>query len=706
MLLSLRSMNQIAMMNMCLYPQKNQFVPTSVLTRTGRIQVNTATASSTNNVNTARHNFHSQAVPTNATRKVNIVKPIVNNVRPKTTFHKSYSPIRRPFNRTTTPRTKFSNQKVNTAEVKAVSAVGGKRESADYPQRALKNKGIVDRGCSKHMTGNMAYLAEYQDYNGGPVAFEGSKGYITGKGKIKTGKLDFEDVCFVKELQHFNLYSVSQMCNKKNKVLFTDTECLVLSPDCLACLIAKATVDESNKWHRRSKGTRGNTVMPEFHNKMELLKERTGSVLVTKPQNKTPYELITGKIPIISYIRPFGCHVTILKTIDHLGPKEANHSVVKSSKAKNEGEKPNKNTNLKTNEKPVDQEDQAFLDELKRLKRQEKRLMMQLKLLERSLPKILRICFFKQELLELAVLTQLILLAHQFVLPVLLGVVADFTNLETIVNVSPIPTSRIHFIHPSTQILEDPKSAVQTRSKVNKSSGAYAFKISKVLEDESWVDPTTVFRDDETIAEFLVSMSQTKAKQKGVEIKDAEDSDRPRATSTRSVLTLKPLPKINPKDKGKKVLEEEAESDADQKGARGLARLNADKILVEKLQKEERDHVGGKKHSNLKTKSFEEIQVLYEKIKRSDDSFNAIGSAKDEKVIKEMNEQAADASKKKVKKDDSVKGEIKEEKGTRKRKLGTRKKMKSKKRKFTSKDDEELRLCLTIAPDEDKEVDL
>ncbi|GJY91475.1 putative ribonuclease H-like domain-containing protein [Tanacetum coccineum] len=42
-------------------------------------------------------------------------------------------------------------------------------------------------------------------------------------------------------------------------------------------------------------------------------------VLVTKPHNKTPYELITGKIPIISYIRPFGCHVTILNTIDHLG---------------------------------------------------------------------------------------------------------------------------------------------------------------------------------------------------------------------------------------------------------------------------------------------------------------------------------------------------------------------------------------------------
>ena len=42
-------------------------------------------------------------------------------------------------------------------------------------------------------------------------------------------------------------------------------------------------------------------------------------VLVTKPHTKTPYELLTGKIPIISYLRPFGCHVTILNTLDYLG---------------------------------------------------------------------------------------------------------------------------------------------------------------------------------------------------------------------------------------------------------------------------------------------------------------------------------------------------------------------------------------------------
>ncbi|GJS00040.1 hypothetical protein Tco_0316548, partial [Tanacetum coccineum] len=55
------------------------------------------------------------------------------------------------------------------------------------------------------------------------------------------------------------------------------------------------------------------------------------------------------------------------------------------------------------------------------------------------------------------------------------GAVADFTNLEPVVNVSPIPTSRIKSIHPSTLILGDPQSAVQTRSKVTKSSGAHAF---------------------------------------------------------------------------------------------------------------------------------------------------------------------------------------------------------------------------------------
>nr|GEZ30163.1 putative ribonuclease H-like domain-containing protein [Tanacetum cinerariifolium] len=71
----------------------------------------------------------------------------------------------------------------------------------------------------------------YQELKGGSVAFRGSNGRITGKGKIKAGRLDFEDVYYVEELKHYNLFFVSQMCNKKNKVLFIDTDYLVLSSD-------------------------------------------------------------------------------------------------------------------------------------------------------------------------------------------------------------------------------------------------------------------------------------------------------------------------------------------------------------------------------------------------------------------------------------------------------------------------------------------
>nr|GEV38297.1 ribonuclease H-like domain-containing protein [Tanacetum cinerariifolium] len=68
-----------------------------------------------------------------------------------------------------------------------------KSKNKDDPHRALKDKGIFDSGCSRHMTGNKAHLADYQEFKGGFVAIGGSKGRITSKGKIKAGKLDFED---------------------------------------------------------------------------------------------------------------------------------------------------------------------------------------------------------------------------------------------------------------------------------------------------------------------------------------------------------------------------------------------------------------------------------------------------------------------------------------------------------------------------------
>ncbi|GJR44877.1 hypothetical protein Tco_1312980 [Tanacetum coccineum] len=104
-------------------------------------------------------------------------------------------------------------------------------------------------------------------------------------------------------------------------------------------------------------------------------------------------------------------------------------------------------------------------------------------------------------------------------------------------------------------------------------------------------------------------------------------------------------------------------------------------------------HVGNFKHSDLKTKKFEEIQALYENIKRSNGDFISIGSAKDERLIKKMNEKGIDSSK-----NESVKEEDKEEEGTKKRK-GGHIKMIARKKKRSQLDvdsDDEHKKCLKI----------
>ncbi|GJR53270.1 putative ribonuclease H-like domain-containing protein [Tanacetum coccineum] len=145
----------------------------------------------------------------------------------------------------------------------------------------IDDKGFWDSGCSRHVTGNISYLSDFEPYDGGYVSFGYGGGKITGKGIIKTGKLEFENMHFVKELK-YNLFSVSQICDNKNSVLFTDSVCIVLGRDFkleddrhvllrtprqqnmyvvdlkdivphenLTCLIAKASIDESMLWNRR-----------------------------------------------------------------------------------------------------------------------------------------------------------------------------------------------------------------------------------------------------------------------------------------------------------------------------------------------------------------------------------------------------------------------------------------------------------------------
>nr|GEZ26802.1 putative ribonuclease H-like domain-containing protein [Tanacetum cinerariifolium] len=400
----------------------------------------------------------SRLVPLTAARPVTTGVPQTNVTRPrpaKTAVNKPHSPIRRPINHKPSHTTSNFHHKVTTVKAKQGN-----------PQHALKDKGVIDSGCSRHITGNISYLSDFKEINGGYVAFDGNPkgGKIIGKGKIRTGKLDFNDVYFVKELK-FNLFIVSQMCDKKNSVLFTDTECIVLSFDFkvpddnhvllrvprennmynvdlknmvpsgdLTYLFANATLDKSNLWHRRlghiniktmNKLVKGNLVrgLPSkvFENnhtcvackkgkkhrascktkpassvsqplqrlhmdlfgptfvkslnkksyclvvtddysrfslvfllatkdetstilktfitgiekqinlKVKIIKSDNGTefknqdlnrVLVTKPHNKTPYELLLGRTPSIGFMRPFGCPVTILNTLDTLGIQE------------------------------------------------------------------------------------------------------------------------------------------------------------------------------------------------------------------------------------------------------------------------------------------------------------------------------------------------------------------------------------------------
>nr|GFC48957.1 putative ribonuclease H-like domain-containing protein [Tanacetum cinerariifolium] len=81
------------------------------------------------------------------------------------------------------------------------------------------------------MLGNKDKLEDFEDFDGGEVTFRGSTGKISGKGTIKTKNLNFKNVLYVEELQHFNLILVSQICDQAYRLLFTENECLVLFKD-------------------------------------------------------------------------------------------------------------------------------------------------------------------------------------------------------------------------------------------------------------------------------------------------------------------------------------------------------------------------------------------------------------------------------------------------------------------------------------------
>ncbi|GJW55111.1 ribonuclease H-like domain-containing protein [Tanacetum coccineum] len=237
----------------------NQFVPRPVQLNTGRPNINSVRT----NINTGRTNINSvrprvntvnsnintvrskQPIPTRTSNSFSPKRLQVNQLNQRMHFSKSHSSVRRPFEKNTAQMSHSHAVKGNWGSAVKTSAGYNWRNTipnsncnggpisirTDHPLKNMVDRGIFDSGCSGHMTGNKDQLEDFEEFNGGSVTFGGSKGYITGKGKIRVGNLDFDSVSFVKELGHFNLFSISQICDKQHKVLFTETECLVVSSD-------------------------------------------------------------------------------------------------------------------------------------------------------------------------------------------------------------------------------------------------------------------------------------------------------------------------------------------------------------------------------------------------------------------------------------------------------------------------------------------
>ncbi|GJT92925.1 putative ribonuclease H-like domain-containing protein [Tanacetum coccineum] len=233
----------------------------------------------------------------------------------KNVFNKAYSTVRRPIdNKTATKNSNFnqrvntvSGKNVNTARPKAVvnaarpkavlNAVKGNQINAvkastcwlwkprtkGNPQQDLEDKRVIDSGCSRHTTRNMSYLTDFEEIDGGYVAFGGNP-----KGGKITGRVPRKDNMYSVDLKNI----VPKRAKRKNRTLI----------EAARTMLADSKLPT--------------TFWTEAVNTACYVQNR---VLVTKPHNKTPYELFLGRKPALGFMRPFGCPVTIINTIDHLG---------------------------------------------------------------------------------------------------------------------------------------------------------------------------------------------------------------------------------------------------------------------------------------------------------------------------------------------------------------------------------------------------
>ncbi|GKD73745.1 ribonuclease H-like domain-containing protein, partial [Tanacetum coccineum] len=167
----------------------------------------------------------------------------VNSARPMTNvFNKAHSTVRRPINKYTSLKNSSFKQKVNTVKDKNINAARPKAvvntarpkavHNAGNPQQDLQEKGVIDSGCSRHMTGKCPILLTLKKLIEDMLPFE-----VTLKEGKSQAELTDESHVLLKVPRKNNMYSI----DLKN----------IVPKGGQTCLFAKATSDESKHWHRR-----------------------------------------------------------------------------------------------------------------------------------------------------------------------------------------------------------------------------------------------------------------------------------------------------------------------------------------------------------------------------------------------------------------------------------------------------------------------
>ncbi|GKC52177.1 putative ribonuclease H-like domain-containing protein, partial [Tanacetum coccineum] len=218
---------------------KGNFVPKAVLMKSGF-----------KSLNTVGQNFSKAAISVNTARPINTayIIPTVNSARKASNIlNKAHT---RGDVTTAGPKPVVSNNKGNEANaIKASACWVWRPKQKGNPQLKLQEKGVINSGYSRHMTENKSYLSDYKEIDGGFVTFGGDPkgGRITGKGKIST---DTECVVLSLDLKLLDENHVLLRVPRKDNMYSVDLKNIVPSGG-LTCLFAKATLDESNLWHRR-----------------------------------------------------------------------------------------------------------------------------------------------------------------------------------------------------------------------------------------------------------------------------------------------------------------------------------------------------------------------------------------------------------------------------------------------------------------------